>query len=188
MLAVFLIVTGALGWWAAFSLTLDKIAVLKDPTPCWTATSAPWCSAARTSHRGRARCSDSRIRSSGSAGSSPPIAVGVALLAGARFAGWFWIAFNVGIAGAIAFVIWLISQSIFVLGTLCPWCMLVLARDDPAVLGGDAAERRRGRVRVGPASGGVVPSPWVVPITVFCYLVVALLAQVQLDIWRTLTA
>ena len=56
-----------------------------------------------------------------------PIAVGVALLAGARFARWFWIAFAIGVAGALAFCIWLMSQSFFSLHTLCPWCMLVWA-------------------------------------------------------------
>jgi uncharacterized membrane protein len=53
-----------------------------------------------------------------------PIVVGAAILAGARFARWFWVAFWAGIAFAFAFVIWLISQSIYVLGTLCPWCMV----------------------------------------------------------------
>ena len=50
--------------------------------------------------------------------------VGVAILAGARFARWFWWLFELGVAGAFVFVIWLIGQSIFVLGTLCPWCMV----------------------------------------------------------------
>jgi len=30
-LAILLIVTGALGWWASFALTIDKIAVLMNP-------------------------------------------------------------------------------------------------------------------------------------------------------------
>ena len=53
-----------------------------------------------------------------------PIVVGVAILAGARFARWFWWLFELGLAFAFVFVIWLIGQSIFVLGTLCPWCMV----------------------------------------------------------------
>lgn len=54
-----------------------------------------------------------------------PIFVGFALLAGAKFASWFWGLFTLGLTLALAFVIWLISQSIFVLGTLCPYCLVV---------------------------------------------------------------
>jgi uncharacterized membrane protein len=188
MLAVFLIVTGALGWWAAFSLTLDKIAVLKDPDAVLDCNISPLvqCGANLASWQGEVFGFPNPIIGLG--GFVAPIAVGVALLAGARFAGWFWIAFNVGIAGAFAFVIWLISQSVFVLGTLCPWCMLVWLVTIPlfwVVTLRNAAEGVFGSAleRLGRAL-----RPWVVPITVFCYLVVALVAQVQLDIWRTLTA
>ena len=53
------------------------------------------------------------------------VCVGVSILAGARFARWYWMLFNLGIVLALVFVIWLISQSIFALGTLCPYCMVV---------------------------------------------------------------
>ena len=68
------------------------------------------------------------------------------------------------------------------LGTLCPWCMLVWAVTIPlffvvtlrnareGVFGDAAARRRSARC-----------CRWVVPITVFSYLIVALLAQLQLE-------
>ena len=96
----------------------------RTPTRSPRATSARWCSARRTSSPGRAACSASRTRSSGSPAGSRPIVVGVAILAGARFARWFWWLFELGMTFAFVFVIWLIGQSIFVLGTLCPWCMV----------------------------------------------------------------
>jgi hypothetical protein len=112
----------------------------------------------------------------------------VGLLAGARFARWFWALFNAGLAGALAFVIWLIGQSIFVLGTLCPWCMLVWLVTIPlfwVVTLRNAAEGVFGaRLR----GAGRAMLPWVLPIAVLCYLVIALLAQVQLDLFRSLTA
>ena len=187
-MAVFLIVTGALGWWAAFSLTLDKIAVLKDPGADLDCNISPLvqCGANLASWQGELFGFPNPIIGLG--GFVAPIAVGVALLAGARFASWFWIAFNVGLAGALAFVIWLISQSIFVLGTLCPWCMLVWSVTIPlfwVVTLRNAAEGVFGSALT--AFGRAV-RPWVIPITVFCYLVVILLAQVQLDVWRTLSA
>lgn len=56
-----------------------------------------------------------------------PIAVGVAILAGAQFAAWFWRLFSVGITAGFVFVIWLWIQSTFVIGVLCPYCMVAWA-------------------------------------------------------------
>ena len=74
-----------------------------------------------------AACSDSRTRSWGSQGGSRRSSSAFAILAGARFARWFWWLFELGMTLAFVFVIWLIGQSIFVLGTLCPWCMVTWA-------------------------------------------------------------
>lgn len=188
MLAIFLIVTGGLGWWAAFSLTLDKIAVLKDPNAVLDCNISPLvqCGANLASWQGELFGFPNPIIGLG--GFVAPIAVGVALLAGARFASWFWIVFNVGLAGAFAFVIWLISQSIFVLGTLCPWCMLVWLVTIPLFWVVTLRNAAQGAFGSGAQRFGRAAQAWVVPITVFCYLVVVLLAQVQLDLWRVLTS
>lgn len=186
--ATFLIVTGALGWWAAFSLTVDKFAILADPDADLDCNISPLvqCGANLASAQGAVFGFPNPLLGLG--GFVAPIAVGVALLAGARFARWFWIAFNVGIAGAFAFVIWLIGQSIFALGTLCPWCMLVWLVTIP--LFWVVTLRNAAEGVFGPRLTGVgrALQPWVIPITVFCYLTVALLAQIQLDLIRTLTA
>jgi uncharacterized membrane protein len=187
MLAVFLILTGGLGWWAAFSLTLDKFAVLADPDAVLDCNISPLvqCGANLSSWQGEVFGFPNPLIGLG--GFVAPIAVGVALLAGARFASWFWIAFNVGIAGALAFVIWLISQSIFVLGTLCPWCMLVWLVTIPLFWVVTLRNAAEGVFGSGLQRVGRALRPWIVPITVLCYLIVALLAQVQLDVWRALT-
>ncbi len=181
-LSIFLIVTGALGWWAAFSLTLDKFAILADPEAALDCNFSVLvqCGANLNSWQGAVFGFPNPLIGLG--GFVAPIAVGVALLAGARFANWFWIAFNIGIAGALAFVIWLISQSVYVLGTLCPWCMLVWLVTIPlfwVVTLRNAGAGVFGRRLAGP---GRALMPWIVPITVGCYLIVALLAQLRLDV------
>ena len=94
------------------------------------------------------------------------------------------LAFNVGMAGALVFVIWLIAQSIYVLGTLCPWCMLVWSVTIPlfwVVTFRNAAEGVFGdRLR----HAGDALMPWIVPVTVASYVVVAVLAQLRLDLLR----
>jgi uncharacterized membrane protein len=186
MLAVFLIVTGALGWWAAFSLTLDKFALLADPDAILDCNFSVLvqCGANLDSWQGAVFGFPNPLIGLG--GFVAPIAVGVGLLAGARFASWFWIAFNVGIAGALAFVIWLIGQSIFVLGTLCPWCMLVWLVTIPLFWVVTLRNAREGVFGSRLAGTGRVLVPWIVPITVACYLTIAILAQVRLDVIRSL--
>lgn len=181
-LAIFLIVAGALGWYASFALTLDKFLLLENPDADLDCNFSllVQCGANLNSPQGEVFGFPNPLLGLG--GFVAPIAVGVALLAGARFARWFWIAFNVGIVGALAFVIWLIGQSIYVLGTLCPWCMLVWTVTIPlfwtvtlrnlaeGVYGGGAAQR------FGAAARG-----WVIPITIVSYAIVAFVAQVGLD-------
>ena len=86
MLAVFLIVTGALGWWSAFALTLDKFALLADPDAALDCNFSVLvqCGANLDSWQGAVFGFPNPLIGLG--GFVAPIAVGVALLAGARFA------------------------------------------------------------------------------------------------------
>lgn len=186
ILSLFLILTGGLGWWAAFSLTLDKFAILENPDATLDCNFSVLvqCGANLNSWQGAVFGFPNPLIGLG--GFVAPIAVGVVLLAGAKFANWFWIAFNIGLAGALAFVIWLIGQSIFVLGTLCPWCMLVWLVTIPLFWVVTLRNAREGVFGSRLTGIGNALLPWVVPITVACYLVVAVLAQVRLDVLRSL--
>lgn len=55
------------------------------------------------------------------------IATGAALLAGARLARWYWLGLQVGVTVGIGFVVWLFFQSLYRIGALCPYCMVVWA-------------------------------------------------------------
>ena len=179
--AITLIVTGIVGWWAAFSLTLDKIAVLKHPDAVLDCNVSVLvqCGKNLGSWQGSVLGFPNPII--GLAAWIAPIIVGVSLLAGARFARWYWVLFNLGVAGAMAFVIWLMSQSIFVLGTLCPWCMLTWSMVIPlffTVTVRNAAEGVFGeRLR----SIGRAAVRWLVPATVIAYVLVLVIAQLRLD-------
>jgi len=106
----------------------------------------------------------------------------VALLAGATFARWFWIAFNVGVAGAFAFCLWLAYQSIFNLGTLCPWCMLVWSMVIPMFWTLTLFNAREGRFGSGLVRLGDRLYGWVPVITLAGYLIIAIVAQLRLDL------
>jgi len=185
-LAIVLIVTGAIGWYAAFSLTLDKLAVLANPQADLDCNFSilVQCGVNLGSWQGSLLGFPNPILGLG--GFVAPIAVGVALLAGATFARWFWIAFNVGVFGAFAFCLWLAYQSIFNLGTLCPWCMLVWSMTIPMFWTLTLANARAGRFGARFEAIGARAYTWVPAIVVVGYLIIAIVAQVRLDVLSTL--
>ncbi len=52
------------------------------------------------------------------------IAIGFAILAGAKLKRWFWLGLQAGMIFGFLFVLWFMAQSIFVLKHLCPYCMV----------------------------------------------------------------
>src|SRR5690606_32701731 len=126
-MAVWLVIAGAVGWWAAFQLTLEKFHALEYPG---TSASCDFsvlvqCTANLDSWQGSVFGFPNPLI--GLSGWIAPVVVGVALLAGARFARLFWWLFAAGMFFAFGCVCWLIGQSMFVLCTLCPWCMVTWA-------------------------------------------------------------
>jgi uncharacterized membrane protein len=182
-IASFLVIAGALGLLAAFELSIEKVLTLSNPDY------VPNCNVGVL-----VGCSVNLASDQGSLFGFPNpfiglmawpvvITIGVAILAGARFARWFWIGLNVGVTGALAFVIWLIAQSIYVLDVLCPWCMLTWAVTIPVFLAVTLYNLREGHL---PASERVrslaaVLLRWIAVITVACYAIVLVLAQAQMN-------
>lgn len=186
-LAIVLIVTGVIGWYAAFSLMVDKLAVLVNPAADLDCNLSPLvqCGVNLGSWQGELLGFPNPILGLG--GFVAPIAVGVALLAGATFARWFWIAFNVGVLGAFAFILWLAYQSIFNLGTLCPWCMLVWSITIPLFWTVTLSNARNGVFGPRLVSAGERLYGWVPVISLAGYLIIAIVAQVRLDLLFALT-
>ncbi len=188
VLAVWLIVAGVIGWIAAFALTLDRFALLKNPDAILGCNLSVLvqCGKNLESAQGEAFGFPNPIL--GVTGWMAPIVVGVAILAGARFARWFWWLFELGMLFAIGFVSWLISQSIFELNTLCPWCMVTWAVTIPTFYAVTIHLLRSGIV---PVSAGVRRGAdrlmgWIPLMTVVSYAIIAIIAQVRLDVLGSL--
>lgn len=182
--AILLIVLGVIGLHAAFVLTVERVESLINPGEALSCDFSilVQCGA----NLGSAQGSIFGFPNSLIGLMAWPIVIfiGVAILAGARFARWFWVGFNLGIAGALAFVIWLIAQSIFVLGTLCPYCMQTWAVVIPLFWMVTLFNLREGHI---PASASLrrfsaAAYSWVPVLTLASYLVVAVIAQVQLNV------
>lgn len=126
-LAWILVVGGFLGLFAAFVLTLEKIALLKDPAHQLSCSLNPVLS-----------CGPIIMSDQASAFGFPNpliglfcygivITVGMALFAGASFKRWFWLGLQAGTIFGVAFVHWLAFESIYRLNALCLYCLLVWA-------------------------------------------------------------
>ena len=53
------------------------------------------------------------------------VTTGVVLFAGATLQRWFWLGLQAGATFGVGFVHWLIFQSLYRIGALCPYCMVV---------------------------------------------------------------
>jgi uncharacterized membrane protein len=67
----------------------------------------------------------------GIAGYAGVVAVALALLGGAQFKRWLWLVINAGLLVATIFLHWLIFETLYRIGALCIFCMVVWATTIP---------------------------------------------------------
>jgi uncharacterized membrane protein len=181
VLAVFLIIAGLIGLWAAFELTLDKFTLLAKPDAQLSCNINPLvgCGKNLESWQGAVLGFPNPII--GLVCWVAPIAVGVGILAGARFARWFWVLFNIGVLGALVLVIFLITESLYSLFVLCPYCMITWTVTIPTFWAVTLYNLKTGNIPVPASVSRFAASAysWVPLITLVCYAIVAVLAQIQ---------
>ncbi|WP_371786498.1 vitamin K epoxide reductase family protein [Streptosporangium subroseum] len=122
-----LLVGGAAALTAAFVLTVEKIALLKDPAYVPSCSINPVLSCGSVMIKPQAEVFGFPNPLLGIAAFAIVTTIGAALLAGARFSRWFWLGLQAGVTAGVVFVHWLIFQSLYTIGALCPYCMLVWA-------------------------------------------------------------
>ena len=178
--------TGLIGLWAAYRLSVDKVITLTDPNPVLDCNFSVLvqCGANLQSWQGSLFGFPNPLM--GLAGWVAVIVIGIALARGIRLQAWMWRTIALGVSGALAFVIWLISQSIFELGTLCPWCMVTWAVTIPLFWATLSYTAREGWLGSGATRAGALAHAWVPLLTVISYLTVAVIAQLQLDVMSNL--
>lgn len=119
--------TGAVGLVMAVVLLVEKIALIEDPTYVPSCSLNPVLSCGSVMETPQAAAFGIPNPILGIAGFSAVLALGFAVLAGARMAGWMSVLIQIGVTVAVLFVHWLIGQSLYEIGALCPYCMVVWA-------------------------------------------------------------
>lgn len=122
-----LVVGGALGFVAAFVLTVEKITLLQDPDYVPSCSINPILSCGSVMSTPQAEAFGFPNPLIGIAAFAVVVTVGVARLAGATLPRWFWLGMQLGTTFGVVFVHWLIVQSLYRIGALCPYCMVVWA-------------------------------------------------------------
>lgn len=183
-LGILLPAGGLIGLVAAVVLLIEKIALLENPDYIPTCNVSPIlsCGSVMTTPQAEAFSIPNPII--GIAGFAVIAALGAGLLANARFAGWFWVGVQVGVTFAVVFVHWLIYQSLYVIGALCPYCMIVWAVTIPifwhlTVRNLRSLSKERGASSVLFEYRGAVLTAWFL-------IIVTLVAARFWDYWTTL--
>ncbi|MFJ2018977.1 MULTISPECIES: vitamin K epoxide reductase family protein [Streptomyces] len=120
-----MVLTGVIGWLAAFQLTVDDWRVLKDPAyqpPC-NISPVVSCGSVMSSPQGSLFGFPNMLLGLGAF--AAVAALGVAVLAGSRLHRLLWLGLNAGAVAGAVLVHWLIWQSLYELDKLCPYCMVV---------------------------------------------------------------
>lgn len=143
---------GAVGLVAAAVLAYEKYRLLANPfyTPSCNISSAVNCTAVMQSDQSNAFGFPNPYL--GLVGFAVVLTIGLALLAGSTFAGWFWSGLNVGILAGAGFVLWLMYQSAVEIEAYCPYCMVVWVVTAILTVAVSAHTFRRLRSPAGPVS------------------------------------
>ena len=120
-----LTIGGLLGAIAAFVLTVEKIDLLENPAYVPSCSINPILSCGSIMTTAQAEVFGFANPLIGLAAFPVVATTGVAVLARARLPRWWWLALHAGTLLGVVFVHWLFFQSLYRIGALCPYCMIV---------------------------------------------------------------
>jgi uncharacterized membrane protein len=137
--ALLLTVTGAVGLLASLVLSVDKVQQLQDKIAGreseFLCDISAWVSCGSVMASKQSEAFGFPNSFIGVTGFAVVLTLGVVWLAGSQGQGWIWGGLQVGTVFGIAFVTWLQVQSIYKIGALCPYCMVVWAVMIPLFVG-----------------------------------------------------
>ncbi len=119
------VIGGLIGLVAATALSIEKFEQLKDPGYIPTCSINPVLSCGSVMNTAQAAVFGFPNPFIGIGAFAAVAAAGAALLAGLRAPRWYWLGLQLGTTLGVVFVHWLIYQSLYEIGALCPYCMVV---------------------------------------------------------------
>jgi uncharacterized membrane protein len=126
-----LVAGGAIALVASIMLSVEVFDRLKNPSYVPVCNLNPILSCTSVADSNQAHAFGFPNYFIGIAGYAVVATVGVAMLAGARFQRWFWRIFEIGMLFAFTFITWLQFETLYRIGALCIFCMIVWAATGP---------------------------------------------------------
>jgi uncharacterized membrane protein len=125
--AWWVLIAGAVGLLASMTLTVEKIDILLNPSYVPSCNLNPIISCGSVMVTPQASVFGFPNTLLGIVAFTVVLVVGVLAVAKVSLPQWFWIGLTAGIFVGAVFVHWLIFQSLYRIGALCPYCMVVWA-------------------------------------------------------------
>ena len=125
--AWWVLIAGVIGFVASMTLTVEKIELLLNPSYVPSCNINPIVSCGSVMVTPQASVLGFPNPLLGLVGFTVVIVTGVLAVAKVSLPQWYWVGLLVGVLVGSAFVHWLIFQSLYRIGALCPYCMVVWA-------------------------------------------------------------
>ena len=129
-----LIIGSIIGLLASFLLTVDTIEIIKNPDVQLPCNLNPFVSCTSVASTWQAEVFGFPNSLLGITAFAMLFAVGVMLLSGGRSKKPLWLLVNLGTLAAMVFVMWFFYESVYNIGSLCIYCMIVWAVTWPLFL------------------------------------------------------
>ncbi|HYN57014.1 MAG TPA: vitamin K epoxide reductase family protein [Motilibacterales bacterium] len=120
-----MLLSSIVGLWASLVLSIDAIRLAEDPLVDLSCNISSTISCATVGLTWQANLLGFPNAFLGLIAEPVVITIAVAALGGVRFPRWFMLSAQVVYSIGLLFAYWLFYQAYFVIGAMCPWCLLI---------------------------------------------------------------
>ncbi|TGD88045.1 vitamin K epoxide reductase family protein [Mycolicibacterium sp. CH28] len=132
--AWWVLIAGVIGLVASATLMIEKVEMLKNPAYVPSCSINPVLSCGSVMATPQASVFGFPNPLMGVAGFAVVVVTGVLAVAKIRLPRWYWAGLTLGVALGAVLVHWLIFQTLYRIGALCPYCMVVWSMTIPLLV------------------------------------------------------
>lgn len=132
--AWWVLIAGVVGLLSSATLTIEKIEILVNPAYVPSCSINPVLSCGSVMITPQASVLGFPNPLIGIAAFSVVVVSGLLAVAKVRLPQWYWLGLTIGTALGVVFIHWLIFQTLYRIGALCPYCMVVWAVTVPLLV------------------------------------------------------